>query len=162
MRLNKIKIFSIFSIFLLILQGSFCFAEDSKLDKDRRTPFEKYQGAYLGAWLVCAVTQKKVFLIEQAKAKGVELDPDFYKNTDVSACIKNGLEEMKKEYNNILPLVVNESGKTSLENHYVAAIMHVKNTQPRIDEDDNSYMKRMNETKIKTDELWVRFEITQP
>ena len=69
---------------------------------------------------------------------------------------------MKKEYANILPLAKTEAGQKALQEHYVAAILHVKGTYPYIGETDSDYSKRLNEAKRKTDELWTRFEITQP
>ena len=130
--------------------------------EDKRTPFEKYQGAYLAAWLQCVLKQKLIFVIEKGEAKGIPMKPYTEKDTNISICIKEGLKKMKKEYNNILPLVKTEDGKKALLEHYVAAIMHVKETYPRHDEDEIAYTNRMNETQRKTTELWVRFEITQP
>lgn len=135
---------------------------DEKIE-DKRTPLDKYQGAYTGAWFLCTLTQKMVFLTEKSKVRGISLDSDKAKtDSDVSICIENGLAEMKKEYNSILPLVKNPEGKKALQEHYVAAIMHVKGTHSRPKENDTDFTERMNETKRKTDELWVRFEITQP
>jgi hypothetical protein len=39
--------------------------------EDKRTPFQKYQGAYTGAWLICFLTQKLIFLTEKNKAAGI-------------------------------------------------------------------------------------------
>lgn len=130
--------------------------------KDKRTPFEKYEGAYFGAYGLCAMTQKLVFTIESAKNRGVSLDSELIKTTeDVSSCIKKGLAEMQKEYNAIQHLVKNAEGKKALKEHYVAAVMHVKETHPKYNEDESDYMERMRLTKRKTDELWVRFEVAQ-
>ncbi|MRR54272.1 MAG: hypothetical protein EG822_07150 [Deltaproteobacteria bacterium] len=130
--------------------------------KDKRTPFEKYEGAYLGRYALCAMTQKLVFLNELAEDRGRTLDPESIRTAkDVFACIEKGLVEMKKEYNNVLRLVKKPESKKALKEHYVAAIMHVKGTHPQYKEDESTYMERMRETKRKTDELWVRFEITQ-
>jgi len=137
-------------------------ARSAEESVDRRTPLERYQGAYLGAWLMCTLVQKKLFLIEKAKAKGVALDPKLTKDTDISSCQSKGLAEMKKEYTNVVTLVKNEEGKKALLDHYVAAVIHVKEAQSRATEDDQSFTARMNANKRKTDELWVRFEVTQP
>jgi len=130
---------------------------------DKRTPFQKYNGAYLGAWLLCSLEQEMVFLTNKFKDRGIPLDSDEAKtDADVSMRIDNGLAEMKKEYNNIQPLVKNPEGEKALQEHYVAAIMHVKGTHSRPKENVTDFKERMNDTKRKTDELWVRFEITQP
>jgi hypothetical protein len=130
--------------------------------KDKRTPLQKYHGAYTKVWYLCALTQKKVFMIEKARNSGISLGSDFEKDADVSVCIEKGLAEMKTEYNNFLPLVTITEGKKALQDHYVAAILNVKNTQPRYNEIESDYMDRINNAKRVTDELWVRFEITQP
>jgi hypothetical protein len=69
---------------------------------------------------------------------------------------------MKTEYNNLLPMLTNPEGKKALQEHYVAAIMHVKGARSRPNEGDSAFTERMNEAHRKSDELWVRFEITQP
>lgn len=134
----------------------------TEMSIDRRTPLQRYQGAYLAGWLKCTLMQKKLFLIEKARARGVALDPEFTKETDMSSCVNEGLAEMKKEYNTVVQLVKNEDGRKALLDHYVAAVMHVKETLARAAEDDQSFTARMNENKRKTDELWIRFEVTQP
>jgi len=144
-------------IILLLLYSSSVFAEE-----DKRTPFEKYQGAYTFAWLKCVIGQKLAFTIKKAHAQGVTVGADLEKDADIPACKKKGLADMKKEYNNILPLVKNEVGKKALVEHYVAAIMHIKSTHDYPNETEKGYTNRMNETQRKTKELWVRFEITQP
>lgn len=128
-------------------------------EEDTRTPEERYQGDYLGAWLLCALEQKKAFLEEKARQRGISLDGE---KSDVSACIENGLKKVKVGYNEMRSLVKNAEGLEALKDHYVAAILHVRGTHANIGEDDDEFMARMNETKKKTDELWVRFEITQP
>lgn len=134
----------------------------SSASEDRRTPSQRMQGAYLGAWLKCVLVQKKVFIAEKAKERGVKLQPDFLKEGELSDCISSGLEEMKREYTVFKTTVKGVEGEKALTDYYVAAILHVKGTSPFGGEDDPTYMKRMNDMKRKTDELWVRFEITQP
>ena len=136
--------------------------DPSSAREDKRTPSQRLQGAYLAAWLKCALVQKKVFLAEKAKERGVKMEPDFLKDGELSSCISSGLDEMKREYTTFKTTVKNEEGQKALTDYYVAAILHVKGTSPFGGEDDPSYMKRMNDLKRKTDELWVRFEITQP
>jgi len=147
----------LFFIIILLLHASYVFAEE-----DKRTPFEKYQGAYTGAWLMCTLNQKLAFRIKEAHARGVQVEPELEEKVDIPACKKKGLADMKKEYNNILPLVKNEAGKKALTEHYVAAIMHVKSTHDYPKETEENFTDRMNEANRKTTELWVRFEITQP
>ena len=42
---------------------------------DKRTPFEKYQGAYTAAWLLCALSKKAAELVEESHARGIPVDP---------------------------------------------------------------------------------------
>ena len=147
----------------LVIVGLFLFYSSVIFsEEDKRTPFEKYQGAYAGAWLMCTLNQKLAFKIEEAHARGVPVKPELEKKVDIPACKKKGLADMKKEYNNILPIVKNEAGKKALTEHYVAAIMHVKSTHDYPKETEEVYTDTMNETHRKTTELWVRFEITLP
>lgn len=83
-------------ILILVLSVSF----NAFGDEDKRTPLQKYQGAYTGAYLLCVLQQKQLFLLEKAKQKGVTLDPEFGKEVDMEACKQKGLAEMKKEYTN--------------------------------------------------------------
>ena len=137
-------------------------ADPSSAHEDKRTPSQKLQGAYLAAWLKCVLVQKKFFLAAKAKERGVKLDSDFLKDGELSSCISSGLAEMKREYTTFRTTVKNEEGQKALTDYYVAGILHVKGASPFGGEDDPNYMKRMNDLKRKTDELWVRFEITQP
>lgn len=143
-----------------LVLACFCTLQPNHLraEEDNRTPEERYQGAYFGAWLLCTLQQKGVFLEAKAKERGIEFDGDKY---DVSACIEKGLKGMKGEYEIMQSLVKNKEGLKALENHYVAAILHIKGTHAYINEDESAFMARMNETKEKTDELWVRFEIAK-
>jgi hypothetical protein len=147
---------SIFFI-LLVFNTGFLLAEE-----DTRTPFQKYQGAYLGAYLTCVLQQKQIFLLEKARSKGATLDPTFGKDIDLETCKTKGLLEMKKEYKNILPLITTEESKVALKEHYVHAIMHIEEIAPRQKEDEDSYTERMNQTFRNSKELFVRFEITLP
>ena len=130
--------------------------------KDKRTPLEKYEGEYLASYALCVITQLSVFQNELAANRGITLDPELIKTAkDVTACINNGLVKMKREYNNVQRLVQKSESKKALKEHYVSTIMLVKGTEPRYQEVESTYMERMRETMRKTDELWVRFEITQ-
>lgn len=131
-------------------------------EEDKRTPLEKYQGAYFGAYLFCVVQQKIVFLMEKAKQKGVALDPDVGKDVDIEACKQNGLVKIKKEYSNVLIMIKNKQGRDALKEHYVHAIMHIKEITPWAKENEDTYTERMNRTFRESKELYVRFEITQP
>ena len=152
----------VFLAFFLILNPSYIFADSSKEKDDNRTPFEKYQGAYTGAWLMCVLNQKLAFTILKLHAKGLPVEADLEEKVNIPACKKKGLAQMKQEYINISPLVKNKAGEDALLEHYVAAIMHVKETHVFPKETESSYTERMNETQRNTKELWVRFEITQP
>lgn len=147
------------TIFLLVVLSVSC---NSFAEEDKRTPLEKYQGAYIGAYLTCILEQKQLFLLEKAKQKGVALDPEFGKDVDIEACKQKGLAEMKKEYTNVLPMIKSKEGRESLKEHYVHAIMHIKEITPWAKENEESYTERMNRTFRKSKELYVRFEITQP
>lgn len=136
--------------------------EPTGTDQDNRTPFERYEGALLGNWLICTLEQKKIYLIKKAEERGVALDPEISGNTSLSTCIQKGLIELKSEYTTVLSLVKNDAGKKALLDHYVAAILQIKGTIPVLGEGEDSYMARQNMAKKKTDDLWVRFEITQP
>lgn len=147
----------------VILLIHIIFSSGSALaEEDKRTPLERYQGSYTGAWLLCVLQQKQLFILEKAKQKGVTLDPEFGKDVDIEACKKKGLAEMKKEYLNVVPLINNDEGRAALKEHYVHAIMHIKEIAPRAKEDEDVYTERMNRTFRKSKELYVRFEITQP
>jgi hypothetical protein len=129
---------------------------------DSRTPLEKYQGAYLGAFLTCVMKQKIIYLKDRAEQKGVELDGNFGDDFDMKSCKVDGLSSMKKEYLRVLPMIKGFDGKNSLNEHYVHAVMHIKEIEPWFNEDEATYMERMNKTFRKSKELYVRFEITQP
>ena len=66
-------------ILIIVLSVSF----NAVAEEDKRTPLEKYQGAYTGAYLLCILQQKQLFLLEKAKKKGVTLDPEFGKDVDI-------------------------------------------------------------------------------
>ena len=142
---------------LLVFNSGFLSAEE-----DRRTPFQKYQGAFVGAYLTCVLEQKKFFLLEKARSKGVILDPTFGKDFDLEACKTKGLLEMKKEYKNVLPLIATGESKIALKEHYVHAIMHIEEIDSRPKEDEDAYTERMNNNFRSSKELFVRFEITLP
>ena len=146
----------IFSIITLLATGN------ALAEEERRTPLQKYQGAYAGAFLICFLQQKQVFLLEKAKLKGVTLDPEFGKDIDLEACKNNGLGKMKVEYLNVLPMVKNKEGRDALKEHYVHAIMHIKEITPWTNESEETHTERMERTYRESKELYVRFEITQP
>lgn len=125
---------------------------------DNRTPLQKYQGAYIEAYLTCAMKQKIIYLREKTEEKGEALSNDL----DMVSCKNDGLARMKKEYLRVLPLVKGNEGRDSLKEHYVHAVMHIKEISPWANEDEATYMERMNKTFRKSRELYVRFEITQP
>lgn len=145
-------------ILIIVLSVSF----NAVAEEDKRTPLEKYQGAYTGAYLLCILQQKQLFLLEKAKQKGVTLDPEFGKDVDIESCKQKGLSEMKNEYSNVLPMIKNKEGREALKEHYVHAIMHIKEISPRAKENEETYTERMNRTFRESKELYVRFEITQP
>lgn len=147
------------AIFLIVVLSISC---NALAEEDKRTPLEKYQGAYTGAYLICILQQKQLFLMEKAKQKGVTLDPEFGKEVDIEACKEKGLADMKTEYTNVLPLIKNKEGKEALKEHYVHAIMHIKEITPWAKENEDAYTERMNRTFRESKELYVRFEITQP
>lgn len=127
----------------------------------KQNPLEKYLGAYADAWSVCSAIQKQVFASENAKSIGIALSSDAEKTkADVSQCIQSGLIEMKKKHNDIPPFVSSREGKKALQEHYVAAVTHVKGTHALPQEDEMTFAKRMNETKGQTDALWVKFAAT--
>jgi hypothetical protein len=129
---------------------------------DKRTPAQRYQGAYLGAWLLCTLNQKLIYKYAEAEQRGIRIEADRKRPGNMDDCIKGGLVNMKAEYLGMQKLISGVAAKRALEEHYVGAIMHVKQTHPRPRETEDTYTERMNEMKRKTDELWVRFEITQP
>lgn len=151
------KIIQSILFILLLFNSGFLSAVE-----DKRTPVQKYQGAYVGAYLTCTLQQKLLFLLEKAKSKGVTLDSKFGKEVNLEACKTKELLEMKKEYKNILPLITTEESKVALKEHYVHAIMHIEEITPRQKEDEDAYTERMNNNFRRSRELFVRFEITLP
>lgn len=129
---------------------------------DNRTPFEKYQGAYVGAYLICAVQQKIIYVRERSGQSTTALEKGAGDDLDMDSCKANGLARMKEEYTRVLPLVRGEEARAALREHYVHAVMHMKEITPWPNEDESTYMERMNRTFRKSRELYVRFEITQP
>lgn len=132
---------------------------------DTRTPFEKYQGAYTGAWLLCTMETKLAYVREIARKKNMEVESDRDKDLiGIDICIKKGLESMKTEYKNMLSVIVKtktNGAEKALTDHYVSAILTVKGISYR-GESEADFMQRLNENRTKTEELWTRFEITQP
>lgn len=151
----RLTFYAISLIFALSTSNSFA-------QEDERTPLEKYQGAYTGAYLICILQQKQLFIIEKAKQRGVTLDKDFGKDADIEACKIDGLSKMKAEYANVLPMIKNKEGRDALKEHYVRAIMHIREIAPWAKENEDTYTERMNRTFRESKELYVRFEITQP
>jgi predicted patatin/cPLA2 family phospholipase len=157
------KAYSLKKLYQVILITFLAFISiNISAEEDKRTPFEKYQGAYTGAYMLCVLQQKMAFIVENARLRGTPLDAGFKNKTDLPTCQKTGLREMKKEYNNILPLITNNEGKEAIKEHYVHAIMHIKKIEPYTKESEAVYTKRMNKTFRDSEELYVRFEITQP
>jgi|JI10StandDraft_1071094.scaffolds.fasta_scaffold652213_2 hypothetical protein len=155
----------LFNIRLIVYTLSLIFAlstSTSFAQEDKRTPLEKYQGAYAGAYLICVLQQKKLFIIERAKQRGITLDQDFGKDVDIEECKKDGLSKMKAEYENVSPTIKNVEGRDALKEHYVHAIMHIKEITPWAKESEAAYTERMNQTFRESKKLYVRFEITQP
>lgn len=156
------RLFNIRLIFYTISLIVALSTSNSFAQEDKRTPLEKYQGAYTGAYLICILQQKQLFIIERAKQRGVTLDQDFGKDVDIEACKKDGLSKMKAEYENVLPTIKNTEGRDALKEHYVHAIMHIKEITPWAKENEAAYTERMNHTFRESKKLYVRFEITQP
>ncbi len=156
------RFFDIKSRLYTILLIVALFTSNAFAQEDKRTPLEKYQGAYTAAYLICILQQKQLFLIEKAKQRGVTLDQDFGKSVDIEGCKKDGLSKMKTQYENVLPMIKHKEGRDALKEHYVYAIMHIKEITPWANENEDKYTERMNRTFRESKELYVRFEITQP
>jgi hypothetical protein len=154
--INAKRLFQFVLVIFLLVCSSTLSAEE-----DKRTPLERYQGAYQAAFLTCALHQK-ILLLEKAKQKGTTPESELGKDVIISKCKEDHLLKMKKEYNNVLPLIATDEGKAALKEHYVHAIMHIKEIDARTKENDETYTDRMAKTYRKSRELYVRFEITQP
>lgn len=152
--------YKIILMMLLVIVSANSVAESTP---DMRTPFEKYQGAYTGAWLLCTMKNKLAYVRETGRKKNIEMDSDRDKDLkDIEDCIKDGLGSMKIEYKNMLSVIVRTNGAgKALTDHYVNAILTVKGISYR-SESEADFMQRLNENRKKTEELWTRFEITQP
>lgn len=125
--------------------------------ENKLSAFEKYQIAYIEAWYSCALAQKQVFQTKKAKASGINLNENKT-DSDVSEYIKTGLAKLKKEYDNIKLFVSNPNSNMIIQEHYEAAIKHVKETHLLRNEDFITYTKRMKENERVTDQLWDQFK----
>ena len=150
-------------IFLLVLALVVTINSMAQSKPDTRTPSDRYQGAFTAAWLGCTLETKLANLKEAKRQKRMEVDSSREDDLlGIDSCIKNGLDSMKVEYKNMLTIIAKTKGaEDALTNHFVSAVLTVRGISYRA-ESDADFMQRLNENRKKTEELWIRFEITQP
>lgn len=127
---------------------------------DRRTPIERYQGAYTGARVLCAATHILSQKVEEAQARQIEVKPETRERANLSKCLSEQLATLKTEYQSFSRSLGKRDSQKALTDHYVSAVLAVKGISPYIGESQSSYRERQQSNQRKTEEMWVLFELT--
>jgi len=128
---------------------------------DKRTPEQRYEGAFTAARLLCGATLILSQKVAEAREKGISVEPEIARMADLSACLKKQLADMEAEYKKFIALQKPKNAKDALTDHYVAAVLTVKGISPFIGEIRAAYKDRQTENKRRADEKWVRFELVR-